>query len=299
MEFKEKYQSLADLANSYMDNEIQENEGLEKTIYSAMRYSILAGGKRLRPVLGLAVAELFDSPPGPVLPYACAVELIHTYSLIHDDLPAMDNDDFRRGKATNHKVFGDAVAVLAGDGLLNHAFESMLKYTLSSAQTREDYKKKVNAMQLIAQSSGVKGMIAGQVIDIESEGKKLSPHALKYMHKCKTGALIRASVIAPAILCDATQDQIKSLGDYADNIGLAFQIKDDIMDVESSLEVMGKPQGSDAELGKSTYVTIFGAEESKKMLFEITNNAIDSLSIFGTKSEFLIGIAKYLANRNN
>lgn len=297
MDFKTKYKSWVDLVNNALDEFIVEKDGYPaKTIYSAMKYSLTAGGKRLRPVLALAVGEMLGGKPEGILPFACAIEMIHTYSLIHDDLPAMDNDDYRRGRLTNHKVFGEAKAILAGDALLNLAFETMLNHTVSNTQ---NILSKTKAMAFIAKASGVSGMIGGQVIDIESEGKDISAELLEYMHKCKTGALIKAPVMAAALVCNANAENIKNLELYAERIGLAFQIKDDILDVEGNTEVLGKKTGSDEANHKATFVTVYGLEGSKQMLEKITNEAIECISKFGDRAEFLVELAKYLIIREN
>jgi geranylgeranyl diphosphate synthase type II len=298
MVFKEKYESMMNIINSFLEKTVAVQAGLESTIYKSMNYSLTAGGKRLRPVLVLATAEMLGVNKATVLPYAAALEMIHTYSLIHDDLPAMDNDDFRRGKPTNHKVFGEAIAVLAGDALLNKAFEMMFE-DMASEEDSELLKKKAHAARIIASASGTEGMIGGQVVDLESEGKDISAETLLYMHRRKTGALIRASVIAPAMLTDITDREYNALEEYAEAIGLAFQIKDDIMDVEGTLEEMGKNSGCDLERGKSTFVTVLGLEESKRKLSEIISKAMVSLEPFGPDAVFLIELARYIAQRNN
>ena len=294
MEFMEKLEIYQDIVNIFLEECIKEKDLMEKSIYNAMRYSLLAGGKRLRPVLSLAVCDMLGGDLKEVLPYACAVEMIHTYSLIHDDLPSMDNDDYRRGKLTNHKVFGEALAILAGDGLLNMAFELMLENTSSNCNNIEN---KVKAMGYIAKSSGVRGMIGGQVVDIESENNEVSVETLEYMHRLKTGALIKASVISAAIICNASNEDIQNLENYAEGIGLAFQIKDDILDVEGNIDKLGKNVGSDASNKKTTYVSIYGLEKSKQMLTEITESAIKSLDSFGGKAAFLKELAEYLVIR--
>jgi len=294
MEFMEKLEIYQDIVNNYLEECIKEKDILQKSVYNAMRYSLLAGGKRLRPVLSLAVCDMLEGDLKEVLPYACAVEMIHTYSLIHDDLPSMDNDDYRRGKPTNHKVYGEALAILAGDGLLNMAFELMLENTSSNCNNIEN---KVKAMAYIARSSGVRGMIGGQVVDIESENSEVPVETLEYMHRLKTGALIKASVISAAIICNASKEDIQKLGTYAEGIGLAFHIKDDILDVEGSVEKLGKKVGSDASNKKTTYVSIYGLDKSKQMLAETTEKAIKSLDSFGQKAAFLKELAEYLVIR--
>ena len=294
MDFKEQQKSYTYRVNEFLEKSVKENELLEKSIYNAIRYSLLAGGKRLRPVLALAVCDMLKGDFEEVLPYACAIEMIHTYSLIHDDLPAMDNDDYRRGKFTNHKMFGEALAILAGDGLLNLAFEIMLE---SASNKPDNLENKIKAMAYIAKSSGVRGMIGGQVIDIESENKEVSIETLEYMHRCKTGALIKAPVVSAAIICNASDEDLQSLELFAGNLGLAFQIKDDILDVEGSTEKLGKKVGSDASNKKTTYVSLYGLEKSKQMLKETSEQAIKSIEKFGTKAVFLKELAEYLVIR--
>lgn len=294
MDFKEKQKNYADIVNSFLENYLKENDLLEKSVYSAMRYSLLAGGKRLRPVLSLAVCDMLGGDIDEVLPFACAIEMIHTYSLIHDDLPAMDNDDYRRGKLTNHKKYGEALAILAGDGLLNLAFELMLE---STARKCDNTENKVKAAAYIAKSSGIRGMIAGQVVDMESEGKEVSFETLEYMHRCKTGALIKAPVVSAAIICNASDEALRSLESYAENLGLAFQIKDDILDVEGSTEKLGKKVGSDESNKKTTYVSLYGLEKAKQMLRETTTEAKNNIEKFGKKADFLRELAEYLVER--
>ncbi len=292
--FKMKYNGWVDRINEELDRLIPENNSPQGSIYDAMRYSLMAGGKRLRPVLAIAVSEMLGGDIEKVLPFACAIEMIHTYSLIHDDLPCMDNDDYRRGKPTNHKVFGEAQALLAGDALLNRAFEVMAE---SISRVPENAVEGVNAMRVIAEASGTKGMIGGQVIDIKSEGKAIPGELLLYMHKCKTGALIKASVLSAAVICRADTETMKILEEFVECIGLAFQIKDDILDVEGNSKVMGKNTGSDAAKSKSTFVSVYGLNQSKKMLLELTDQAAGCISGFGEKAWFLKSLTKYLAIR--
>jgi geranylgeranyl diphosphate synthase, type II len=296
MDFKSRYDYYLEMVNRKLEELVREKEMPEKTLYSAMKYSLMAGGKRLRPVLALAVCDMLDERPEQILPFGCAIELIHTYSLIHDDLPAMDNDDYRRGSLTNHKVYGEAMAILAGDALLNLAFESMLAYTL---QTGDKLLEKVRAMEYIAGAAGAAGMIGGQVVDLESEGRSIPAELLDYMHRCKTGALIKAPVMAAAFLCRTEKKETAHLETFADRLGLAFQIKDDLLDVEGSLEAMGKRTGSDTANDKTTFITLYGVERSREMLEEITCQAIDSLALFGEKAEFLVALSQYLVGRKN
>lgn len=296
MEFNKQFENLTQIVNNALDDYQGIDDRSGSSIYKAMKYSLMAGGKRLRPVLALAVCEMLDGNQNEVLPFACAIEMIHTYSLIHDDLPAMDNDDYRRGIPTNHKVFGEAMAILAGDALLNKAYELMLSYTLENDSGQRG---KIEAMKLIAESAGAEGMIRGQVVDLESEGVEISQETLEFMHKCKTGALIKAAVLSSAILCGASEDEFEQLRIYADNLGLAFQIKDDIMDVESSIELMGKATGGDADSGKSTYVTLYGVGKAGELLENAVSTAVHALECFGEKASFLREMALFVKNRNH
>ena len=237
MDFKSHMEKWNLLINNALDDYLPINDGPGSNINKAMKYSLMAGGKRLRPVLALAVCEMLDGDRNDVIPFACAIEMIHTYSLIHDDLPAMDNDDYRRGIPTNHKVFGEAMAILAGDALLNKAYELMLTYTAANSDW---VKRKLEAMEIIADGAGAEGMIRGQVVDLESEGAVIRRRLLNTCTSVKPGALIKAPVLSSAFLSGASDKEYRLLENYAENIGLAFQIKDDIMDVKGSLEQMGK-----------------------------------------------------------
>lgn len=294
MNFKEKQLYFVGLTEESLSKSIKIDNPYYPRLKEAMQYSLMAGGKRLRPVLALSTTELFEKELQEVLAYACSIEMIHTYSLIHDDLPAMDNDDFRRGKLTNHKVFGEAMAILAGDALLNLAYENMIRDALTSNNNR-----KLEAMGIIAEYAGLLGMIGGQVIDLDSEGKAVDSDRLKAMHRLKTGALIKAPVEAAAVICDADDKELKLLSNFAANLGLAFQIKDDILDVEGSMEDMGKKPGSDALCEKATYVTMYGLDKSKKLLESVTNEGVSFLDAFGTKAQFLKELALALVIRSN
>lgn len=268
--------------------------GLASDVIRAMNYSLFAGGKRIRPILCIAGAEAVGGSTDSVVPVACAIELIHTYSLIHDDLPVMDNDDLRRGKPTNHKVFGEAVALLAGDGLLTLAFNLMAGY---GAEKEVEKKALLRVIDLIASAAGYKGMVGGQVVDITYEGKESDPAVVEYIHRHKTAALIAASVTTGIILAGGNKDEEKSINRYGQQIGLAFQIADDILNVEGDKGLMGKGTGSDKEKGKITYPSVFGAAESKKIQKELINNAIESLKIFDNRAEPLRDLARYIINR--
>lgn len=264
-----------------------------KTIHQAMRYSIFAGGKRLRPVICLATAEVLRGKPDNALPLACAVECIHTYSLIHDDLPAMDNDDFRRGKPTSHKVYGEGMAILAGDGLLTIAFEMIARAKASSRYTHADYVKE------LAAASGSQGMVGGQVADLEGEGKKITPKDLRYIHENKTAALIAGSIRLGAMSANATPAQLKYLTDFGQSLGLAFQVIDDILDVTQTSEKLGKSAGKDVKAQKATYPALLGLDQAKKEADRLTAKARAALKPFGKNAAPLEAIAAYLLKREN
>ena len=264
-------------------------------IVEGMRYSVLNGGKRLRPILLLMVLELFDKKIDLGLPIAVAIEMIHSYSLVHDDLPALDNDDYRRGKLTTHKKFGEAEAILIGDALLTHSFSVITDETKGVASD-----KLVKIIGMVSRYAGINGMIGGQTVDIESEKKKVSLETLKYIHENKTGKLIKLPVEIGAIISEATEEEYKALENYADGIGLAFQIKDDILDIEGDFEKIGKPIGSDLELEKTTYPSIFGIEKSKEILKEVISGAKRSLNIFpDEKIKVFLELADYIGIRED
>lgn len=296
MELKARLKEITDIIDKNMDEYLPKEIGYSQTIYKAMRYSVFAGGKRLRPVLAFAACEAVGGNTKDVIPFACAIEMIHTYSLIHDDLPAMDNDDYRRGRLTNHKVFGDAMAILAGDGLLNKAAETMTQAILNKKGDNINF---IKSMAEVMYASGTEGMIGGQVVDLESENKQIDIETLKFMHAHKTGALIKAPVRVGAILAGASEEQLTKLTEFSENLGLAFQIKDDILDIIGDEKKLGKKIGSDANNNKSTYPSIFGLEKSKEMVIEVSQNAINALDIFGEKGQFLRDITDYLINRES
>lgn len=262
-------------------------------IYEAMRYSLLAGGKRLRPILCLATCELSGGTLEMAMPTACALEMIHTMSLIHDDLPAMDNDDYRRGKLTNHKVYGEDIAILAGDGLLAYAFEYVAENTKNVPPQQI-----LEVIALLGRTVGAAGLVGGQVMDLESEGKTdISADTLTFIHTHKTGALLEASVVSGAILAGASREERQRLSKYAQNIGLAFQIIDDILDITATAEELGKTAGKDLKAQKVTYPSIWGIEESKVQANKLVEAAIDSLATYGEKAEPLQAIANFITNR--
>ena len=262
-------------------------------IFEAMHYSLFAGGKRLRPILLMAAADAVGGDGSHYMHTACGLEMIHTYSLIHDDLPAMDDDDLRRGKPTNHKVFGEGIAVLAGDGLLTAAFEVML----SQPGVKPDVL--VRVVRSIAAAAGATGMVGGQVIDLMSEGRSIDAATLKYMHQAKTGALFRAAITSGAILAGASAQQVTSLSEYAEQFGLAFQITDDVLDVAGSTEDIGKPVGSDEKNNKVTYVTLYSLSEAENMARKAVESALAALSGFGGEADVLRELVSYLVNRKS
>jgi geranylgeranyl diphosphate synthase type II len=266
------------------------------SVHEAMRYSLFAGGKRVRPILAIAAAEALGARSSGLLPLAGALELIHTYSLIHDDLPAMDDDDFRRGRPTCHKVYGEAVAILAGDGLLNRAFEVLSDPLRTKAVPAN---RLVAIIKEISAASGVLGMVGGQVVDMESEGREIDFPTLEYIHTHKTGALIRASVRVGALYAKASEKRLKALTRYGELAGLSFQIVDDILDITGKREEIGKDIGSDLKKGKRTFPSFFGLEGSRLRANEVGDKAIDALRDFDHKADPLRELAKYIVNRVN
>ncbi|HEY9816631.1 MAG TPA: farnesyl diphosphate synthase [Candidatus Obscuribacterales bacterium] len=264
-------------------------------IYDAMRYSLLAGGKRLRPILCLSACNLIGGTTTMAMPSACAMEMIHTMSLIHDDLPAMDNDDYRRGKLTNHKVYGEDIAILAGDGLLAYAFEFI------ATQTQGVPAEQV--LQVIARlgrAVGAAGLVGGQVVDLECEGKPdVSVETLTFIHRHKTGALLEASVVCGAVLGGASDHQLQCLSDYAQNIGLAFQIVDDILDITATQEELGKTAGKDLLAQKATYPSLWGLDESRHQAQQLIDAAKANLTSFGPAAAPLLSLADYIVSRSN
>ncbi len=266
-------------------------EAYPPIIYEAMRYSLFAGGKRLRPIMLMAAADAVGGNGINYLPVACGLEMIHTYSLIHDDLPAMDNDDYRRGKLTNHKVYGEGMAILAGDGLLTAAFGIML------SQTKVDPAILVTVVSEIAAAAGAAGMIGGQAVDLISEGQTIGANTLEFMHQAKTGALFKAALRAGAMLAGGNEKQIDALTLYAEQFGLAFQITDDILDVVGTQEKIGKPIGSDIRNHKTTYVTLHTLAGARQLAQQAVDTALNSLDGFGPEADILRELVNYLINR--
>jgi geranylgeranyl diphosphate synthase type II len=282
------------LVDEALEGFLPESTELSADVVKAMRYSLFAGGKRLRPILCIAGAEAVEGDAQSVLPVACALEMIHTYSLIHDDLPVMDNDDLRRGKPTNHRVFGEAMALLAGDGLLTKAFHLM---THPDPENRVKPTASLKVIGLIAAAAGYEGMVGGQVVDIQFERKEGDASVVEFIHTRKTGALISASVCSGGILGGAGKDQLRALTSYGKNIGLAFQVADDILNVEGSSQEMGKSVGSDAQQGKITYPAVFGLERSREIQRDLVDRAMESLKYFGNRADPLRHIASYIIKR--
>ncbi|MEY2833206.1 MAG: hypothetical protein RLZZ574_2465 [Cyanobacteriota bacterium] len=294
--------TIFDLNNYLKQQQIIVEQALDQSIaiakpekiYEAMRYSLLAGGKRLRPILCLATCDLMGGTKAMAMPTACALEMIHTMSLIHDDLPAMDNDDFRRGKPTNHKVYGDDIAILAGDGLLAYAFEYVATQTRNVAPENI-----IRVVAALGRTVGAAGLVGGQVLDLESEGKAdITAETLSFIHTHKTGALLEASVVCGAILANAQPEDIARLSRYAQNIGLAFQIIDDILDITATDEQLGKTAGKDLQAQKATYPSLWGLEKSRLKAQELVDDAITQLSAYGIKAEPLRAVASYIVTRD-
>lgn len=297
MDLKSYLKERCTIVDEALEHHLPRESELPVSVHRSMRYSVFAGGKRIRPVLMLAACEAVGGTPELALPAACAMEMIHTYSLIHDDLPAMDDDDFRRGRPTNHKVFGEAIAILAGDALLTEAFILM---------SSPEYAAKVGPSRLlpviqeIAFCAGSRGMVGGQVVDMESEGQKdIDLATVQYIHTHKTGALMKASVKAGAILGGAEGEALAAMTRYGEAIGLAFQIADDILDIEGTTEQIGKDAGSDQARGKATYPAVMGLADSKRRAQELVEIALDSIAPFGEKAEPLREIARYIVSRNS
>ena len=295
MDFKNELSKYQEQVNTELEKYLRKQDCPERILNSAMEYSLMAGGKRLRPTLVLSTYKLFNENLKEAMPYAISIEMVHNASLIHDDLPGIDNDDFRHGKLTNHKKFNEATAILAGDGLFNHAYIVISNYLLNTKNEQELNRK----LRIFKEFSvATDRMLAGEYLDTECEGKNISSEELKYIHKNKTGAYLRLCARMGAILGGATENQLEKITEYAEKIGLAFQIKDDILSETGDEKITGKPVGNDREKGKCTYVSEYGLEKSKEILHQITNEAIEELDEFGEKAEFLVSLARYIETRN-
>jgi geranylgeranyl diphosphate synthase type II len=283
------------LVDAALEQVLPPDDAPPPTVHRAKRYSVMAGGKRLRPILVIAGAEAGGAGADVVMPTACALELIHTYSLIHDDLPAMDDDDYRRGRLTNHKVFGEAVAILAGDALLTLAFQLIAR----NVERVADPRTVCDVIADIAEAAGTDGMVGGQVVDIESEGKVVGAETVDYIHTRKTAALIRASLRAGAMLASAKPDVLAAISAAGDGLGLAFQIVDDILDVEGSLEQLGKTAGSDERKQKATYPAVHGLEASRRRARALIDEAKDMLAPLGAAAVPLAALAEFIVERRS
>lgn len=295
MDFLTELKARAALVDRALDEFLPPEDTYPPVIHQAIRYSLFAGGKRLRPVLALAAAETVGGDPARVLPAACALELIHTYSLIHDDLPAMDNDDFRRGKPTCHRVYGEAVAILAGDALLTHAFALLAKNAQNQLAPAE---RVVQVIEEVAAAAGTLGLIGGQVVDTLAADTAVDAAILEYIHRHKTGALYRVAVRAGAILAGAKERQLEALTIYAENLGLAFQIQDDILDVEGDPARLGKPVGSDERNKKATYPALFGLDVARAKAGEAVAAALAALEPFDERADFLRELVRFVITRD-
>ena len=292
MEFKEQLKKYQEIVNTELEKYLKKENCPEKRLNEAVEYSLMAGGKRLRAILVLVVYKMFKQDFTEAMPYAIAIEMIHNFSLIHDDLPEVDNDDFRHGKPTNHKMFNHPTALLAGDLLFNQAYVVISNDLIKSKNTK-------NKLRVFNEfSNAVERMICGEYLDTELEGQSISTKMLEYIHENKTGALLKLSVRMGAILADANEEDIDKLSAFADKIGLAFQIKDDILSEEGNPKITGKPVGNDKEHNKCTYVSTFGLQGAKQELEKTINEAIQIIKTYGEKAEFLKQLAIYIKDRN-
>lgn len=288
-EIKERTGQIEEILKKYLPAE----EGWQKTVIEAMNYSFTAGGKRLRPMLMLETYRMFGGKSEIIEPFMAAIEMIHTYSLIHDDLPAMDDDEYRRGRKTTHVVYGEAMAILAGDGLLNLAYETAVSAVVKS----EGNIYAVRALDILAKSAGIYGMVGGQTVDVENDGVPLKKEQLDFIYRLKTGALIQAAMHMGAVLAGATKNEQDAICQIASNIGLAFQIQDDILDVTGTLEEIGKPVGSDEKNEKTTYVTLEGLKKAQTDVERLTEESVELMQGLVVKNEFLTELLQYLVHR--
>ncbi|MCW0832614.1 polyprenyl synthetase family protein [Clostridioides difficile] len=293
MEFKQCLKEKASFVEKVLKEYMPKEEGYQKTVIEAMNYSLSAGGKRLRPILTLEACKIVGGNEDEAIPFAIAIEMIHTYSLIHDDLPALDNDDLRRGRPTNHKVYGEAMGILAGDALLNYAFEVMLAGSIN----KENPEKYLKAINEIAKGAGIYGMIGGQVVDVEIENKQIEKEKLDYIHMNKTAAMMVGCMRAGATIGGANSEQMEEITKYAKNIGLSFQIVDDILDIVGDEAKLGKKVGSDIENHKSTYPSLLGLDKSKEIAHNLIDEAKKSIEKLSDDVDFLKGLAEYIIDR--
>ncbi len=294
MDFRKEMAERTEMINGILKSFMPEETGLAGRVAEAMNYSVDAGGKRIRPMLMLETYRLFGGEGEKVYPFMAAMEMIHTYSLVHDDLPAMDNDEYRRGKKSTHAAYGEAMGILCGDALLNYAFETMGRAVEQNCDLPS-----ARALRILAEKAGINGMIGGQVVDIESEGQDISMETLLFLQENKTAALIEAAMMAGAALAGAGEADIREMEKVASDIGLAFQIQDDILDVTSTQEELGKPIGSDEKNGKVTYVSLAGLEQAREKVRELSDRARERLEKQGGRNEFLSALIGYLIVRKN
>ncbi len=292
--FQEEMKKKTAAVEELLEKKLPKQDTLQKTVFSAMEYSVMAGGKRLRPIITGEVYRLFGGTQQDVVEaFMAAIEMIHTYSLVHDDLPAMDNDDFRRGKETTHKVFGEDMGILAGDALLNYAYETAVQGILAAS----DKTPAVKALAVLAEKSGVFGMVGGQVVDVEMTGKQLSEKQLQFIYCLKTGGLLEAAFMMGAVLAGAAEEDVRKMEQIGEYVGMAFQIQDDILDVTGTREELGKPIGSDDRNAKTTYVSLFGLEEAKKAVEQYSDKALEILKGLPGENPFLNSLVMQLIRR--
>ena len=294
MNFKEEQKEKVEKIEAILREYLPEANGYQSVIMEAMEYSLMAGGKRLRPMLMMETYRLFGGETEVIYPFMAAMEMIHTYSLVHDDLPAMDNDEYRRGRKTTHIVYGEDMGILAGDALLNYAFETACK---AFEQFPEESLRIGQAMRVLARKAGIYGMIGGQVVDVKESGHQIDEEVLDFIFRLKTGALIESAMMIGAILAGASKEDVKSMQKVAGKIGMAFQIQDDILDVTSTMEELGKPIHSDEKNEKTTYVTLYGIEESRKIAAKLSDEAVAIWKELGESCDFLQTLTNYLLQR--
>ena len=295
MYFKEELKKCQDIVNIELDKNLIKDECPEKVLNEAIEYSLISTAKRLRPTLIIQAYKLFKEDYEACLPFAVAMEMVHTFSLIHDDLPGIDNDDYRRGRLTNHKKYNEATAILAGDSLLNHAY-MIIADQIANSKDFEEARRKTQVLNEF--STAINKMIIGEYLDTECQGKQISKEELDNIHNNKTGAFFIFCIRAGAILAGANEEDVNKLTTYGEKIGLEFQIKDDLLSATGDAEIMGKPVGKDEEMNKATYVTKFGVEKAEEYLETITNEALKALNTYGEKAEFLRELAVYIKERN-
>lgn len=293
MDIKAEIAAKTEQINVIIAKYLPKEEGRQKTVIEAMNYSIRAGGKRLRPMLMQETYRMFGGKSKVIEPFMAAMEMIHTYSLVHDDLPAMDNDEYRRGKKTTHAQYGEAMGILAGDGLLTYAFETAVKaFDIEPANGNIG-----KALQILSEKAGIFGMLGGQCVDVEAEGKEITEETLYFIYRLKTGALLESSMLIGAVLAGATKSEQNQVEQVAGELGLAFQIQDDILDVTSTTEVLGKPTGSDEKNGKTTYVSLFGVEKSKQEVERLSKHSVELMDTLVVRNEFLTQLMIALIGR--